>query len=320
MTYLSVVIPVYNERESLPSLHEKVMRVLGELDVIWEIIYIDDGSTDGSTAILLDLQADSPNISVAVQRRNFGKSLALNVGFALAQGEILITMDADLQDEPEEIPNLLAKLEEGYDVVSGWKQARQDPISKTLPSKIANTTTAAFTGVRLHDMNSGFKAYRTDCVRKLSLYGDLHRFIPALAHEAGFRVTEIPVRHHQRKFGRSKYGPGRLVSSGFDLLTVVFLGQYRRRPLHLFGGAGALFLIAGLLINLYLTIAWFGGEALSTRPALILGVLLMVMGVQLLTIGLLAELLVSHIQRNEEPLNTVKIIHRGTETPQQETP
>jgi len=316
MDMLSLVIPVYNEHESLHILHDKITQVMDDLNTTWEVIYIDDGSKDGSDDILRELQQRDTHVVVATQRRNFGKSLALNVGFELAQGDVIITMDADLQDEPSEIPRLLDKLAEGFDVVSGWKKDRKDPISKTLPSKIANGMTALLTGVNLHDMNSGFKAYRTSCVRSLELYGDLHRYIPALAEDAGFRVAEIPVTHHKRKFGKSKYGPGRLFSAGFDLMTVVFLSRYRRRPLHLFGGTGAALLITGLLINIILTIQWLGGEVLSTRPALILGVLLMVMGVQLLTIGLLAELLVSFIQRNEDPLNTVRQVQRTQPDPQ----
>jgi glycosyltransferase involved in cell wall biosynthesis len=319
MDLISLVVPVYNECESLPILFNKIQAVMKRMERPWELIFVDDGSTDGSREILMDLARQHSNIVLALQRRNFGKSLALNVGFELARGEILITLDADLQDEPGEIPNLLAKLSEGYDVVSGWKKDRKDPLSKTVPSKIANGMTALLTGVNLHDMNSGFKAYRTSCVRKLSLYGDLHRYIPALAEDAGFKVTEIPVVHHERRFGRSKYGPGRLLSAGFDLITVVFLSRYRRRPLHLFGGAGALMLGIGLLINISLTIQWFQGTELSSRPLLILGVLLMLMGVQLLTIGLLAELLVSYIQRNENPLNTVREIY-GREQPEQALP
>jgi len=318
MEKLSLVIPVYNEHESLPVLHEKITEVMASLSIEWECVFIDDGSSDGSTDILLQLQQADPHVVVVIQRRNFGKSLALNVGFEVAEGDVIITMDADLQDEPTEIPRLLVKLDEGYDVVSGWKKDRQDPISKTLPSKVANGMTALLTGVKLNDMNSGFKAYRTDCVRSLQLYGDLHRYIPALAEDAGFQIAEIPVTHHKRKFGKSKYGPGRLLSAGFDLMTVVFLSRYSRRPLHLFGGTGAALFMSGLLLNLVLTIQWLGGEVLSSRPALILGVLLMVMGVQLLTIGLLAELLVSYIQRNEDPLNTVRKVHRPTHsTPDQ---
>lgn len=308
---LSLVIPLLNERESLPILHQKITTVVERLKTPYEIIYVDDGSTDGSTEWLIDLQRRDPHVMLAVQRRNFGKSLALGVGFRLAHGQTIITMDADLQDEPEEIPALLAKLNEGYDVVSGWKRDRQDPLSKRIPSRIANRTTAIMTGINLNDMNSGFKAYKSQCVRRLHLYGDLHRYVPVLAHFAGFRVTEVPVTHHKRQFGRSKYGPGRLLRGGLDLMTVLFLNQYGRRPLHLFGGAGGIMLLAGLFINFLLAVDWFRGiRPIGDRPALILGVLLMLMGVQLLTMGLIAELLVHFIQRNENPLNTLEAIYQ----------
>ncbi|NDJ74788.1 MAG: glycosyltransferase family 2 protein [Chloroflexi bacterium] len=306
---LSLVIPAYNEVDSLAILHDKITAVLEKLSVRWEVIYIDDGSTDGTLDVLHTLRAEDQHVVVAAQRRNFGKSLALTVGFALAQGKQLITMDADLQDEPAEIPRLIAKLDEGYDVVVGWKKHRQDPLSKTIPSKIANSTTAWATGLRIHDMNSGLKAYRAECVRRIQVYGDLHRYIPVIAHYNGFRVTEIPVQHHPRQYGSSKYGPGRLLRGGFDLLTVVFLHNYRYRPLHLFGGTGFVLAFTGFLINLYLTFEWFrGNRPLSERPLLTLGVLLMVVGFQLLTMGLLAELLVSYIQRNEDPLRTTATV------------
>lgn len=300
---LSLVIPVYNEHESLPILHDKITSVLERLQLRWEVVYVDDGSTDGSTAILHDLQNRDPHVVVAVQRRNFGKSLGLAVGFALARAPIIITMDADLQDEPEEIPKLLAKLDEGFDVVVGWKKERHDPLSKTIPSRIANSATRWATGLHLHDMNSGLKAIRAQCVNQIRMYGDLHRYLPILANYEGFRVTEIPVVHHKRKFGKSKYGVGRLLRGGFDLITVVFLNSFRYRPLHLFGGVGSLLLFLGFLINLMLTIQWFQGvRPIGDRPALILGVLLMLIGVQLVTMGLIAELMVAHVQRDANPL------------------
>ncbi|PJF23302.1 MAG: glycosyltransferase [Phototrophicales bacterium] len=308
---LSIIVPVYNERDSLLILFDKILDVMTSLKLAWEVVFVDDGSTDGSTDVLLRLQANYDNVTVAVQRRNFGKSKGLAVGFCLARGDIVMTMDADLQDDPAEIPNLLAKLNQGYDVVSGWKQNRQDPLSKTIPSWIANTFTTLLTGVKLKDMNSGLKMYRADCVRSLTLYGDLHRYIPVLAYDAGFKITEIPVKHHKRQFGKSKYGPGRLISGGLDLLTVLFLTRYSRKPLHLFGSIGGIMLLAGLGINLILTIQWFQGFALSERPLLFLGVLLMVVGVQLLTMGLIAELLVSYIQRQDDPLQTLKQVYRG---------
>ncbi len=313
---LSIIIPVYNEVESLPILQQKLSDVISALDLDWEVVYVDDGSTDGSTDVLRELQMGDPRVVVAVQRRNFGKAQALNVGFALARGRIIITMDADLQDEPSEIPQFLAKIAEGYDVVSGWKRTRQDPLSKRLPSWIANRTTSLITGVKLKDMNSGYKAYRAMAVRRLRIYGDLHRYIPILAHYAGFRVAEIPVVHHSRRYGRSKYGPGRFLRGGLDLLTVVFLNQYGRRPLHIFGGMGLILFLAGLLINVYLTVEWLNGaRPIGDRPLLTLGMLLLLVGVQLTTLGLLAELIVSYIQRSEDPLNTTATVYRHESEP-----
>ena len=311
---ISLVIPVYNEVESLEPLLEKIQHEMNSLGKQWEIIFIDDGSTDGSTALMQELSAQNDNVVVAIQRRNFGKSLALEVGFELAQGEFVITMDADLQDEPAEIPRLLAKLDEGYDLCVGWKKDRQDPLSKTIPSYIANRTTRAVTGVQLHDMNSGLKGMRAEVGKTIRIYGDLHRYIPAIAHYSGFRVTEIPVVHHERQFGKSKYGPGRLLRGGFDLMTVVFVANYRYRPLHLFGGIGAGLTGLGVLINIYMTIQWFiGDRPIGDRPLLILGVLLMIVGIQLLTIGLMAELLVSSIQQRTDPMDTVRKVVRATE-------
>lgn len=306
---ISLVIPVYNEVESLPHLVRKIHAELDQHSYTWEIVFIDDGSTDGSHDMIEQLMADDNQIVLAVQRRNFGKSLALDVGFELASGDIIITMDADLQDEPAEIPNLLHKIKEGYDLVVGWKKVRNDPLSKTIPSAIANGTTRLLTGVQLHDMNSGLKAMTAEVAKTIRIYGDLHRYIPIIAHYSGFRVTEIPVVHHERQFGQSKYGPGRLLRGGFDLITVIFVANYRYRPLHLFGGLGAGLTFAGLLVNIWLTIEWFSGDRpIGDRPLLILGVLLIIVGIQLLTIGLLAELLVSSIQQRTDPLDTVRKI------------
>lgn len=315
---LSFIIPVYNEYESLPHLHPKVTAVAQELGVPYEIIYIDDGSQDGSTKYLIDMMNQDLHVVVVVQRRNFGKSSALKVGFQIAQGRKIITMDADLQDEPQEVPRLLQKLDEGYDVVTGWKKVRQDPLSKRLPSRIANKITSMFSGIYLHDMNSGFKAYTSQCVRNLHLYGDLHRYIPVLAHYAGFRVAEIPVTHHKRQYGHSKYGSGRLLRGGLDLLTVMFINQYGRRPLHLFGGIGAIMIFVGLTINLILTLEWLiGDQAIGSRPALLLGVMLMLMGVQIVSVGLLAELIVHFIQRSEDPFSTVQQIYKHSSEKEQ---
>ena len=315
---LSLVIPVYNECESLKLLHEGIVELLARLPLQWEAIYVDDGSTDGSTLVLQELQQSDSRVVVAVQRRNFGKSLALAAGFALARGNILITLDADLQDDPAEIPNLLAKINDGYDVVLGWRHKRQDPLSKTIPSWIANRTTQLMTGLHIHDMNIGLKAYRAECIQQIQVYGDLHRYLPILAHFAGFRVAEIPVAHYKRRFGKSKYSTGRLLRGGLDLVTILFLNQYGRRPLHLFGLLGGVLLLIGFLINLGLSIEWLQGvRPIGNRPALILGVLLMLVGFQILTLGLLAELLVAFIQKNDNPLNTVRKVYQAAP---QETP
>jgi len=313
---LSIVIPAYNERESLDLLHEKLVTVLTPLGLSWEIIYIDDGSSDGSTEILQDIQATDSHVVLAVQRRNFGKSQALAVGFALAQGEVLITLDADLQDEPAEIPHLLAGLNEGFDVVIGWRQQRLDSLSKRLPSWFANRVTRALTGLHIHDMNSGLKAYRRDCIERISLYGDMHRYIPILAHFMGFSVIEVPVQHHKRQFGYSKYHAGRLLRGGLDLITVIFLNRYGRRPLHLFGLFGGITLLAGLVINLALAAGWlFGQRPIGNRPLLLGGVALTLMGLQILLVGLLAEMLVAFNQRSENPLNLTTTVLRAGDKP-----
>ncbi|MCE7949186.1 MAG: glycosyltransferase [Chloroflexi bacterium CFX4] len=308
---LSLIVPVYDEYESLALLHQQIQAALSTYDGIWEVIYIDDGSRDSSLEVLQALQLADPRVVLAVQRRNFGKSLALAVGFTLAQGQIVVTLDADLQDDPQEIHALLAKLDEGFDVAVGWRHKRHDRLSKRLPSWLANTVTAWTTGLRLHDMNCGLKAYRAECVRTIRLYGDLHRYIPIMAHFEGFRVAEVQITHRERRFGKSKYGVGRLIRGGLDLLTVIFLKRYGRRPLHLFGVVGGLMFGLGTLINLLLTIEWLQGERIGTRPLLLLGVLLMVMGVQVLSVGLIGELVVAHMQRGEYPLSSLRAVHRA---------
>src|SRR5579859_5858366 len=310
---LSIVIPVYNERESLKLLHQKLVSVLSNLDLSWEIVYVDDGSNDGSTVILKEITSTNESAIVAVQRRNFGKSLALAAGFALARGQVLITMDADLQDEPEEIPHLLSKLAEEYDVVVGWRQRRLDGWSKRLPSWIANKMTTFLTGLPIQDMNSGLKAYRRECVQRISLYGDMHRYIPVIAHFMGYRITEVPVVHHKRQFGKSKYNAMRLLRGGLDLVTVLFLHKYGRRPLHLFGVLGGILLLLGILINVSLIVGRIEtANPIGNRPALLFGILLMLMGVQLLSLGLLAELLVAYIQKSENPLSTATVYRGGS--------
>jgi len=234
------------------------------------------------------------NVRVVRLRRNFGKATALQAGFAEAQGDVVVTIDGDLQDDPAEIPRLLAKLDEGFDLVSGWKTKRRDRLTRRIPSRLFNAVTGRLSGLRLHDFNCGLKAYRAEVVRGLRIYGELHRFIPVLAHYRGFRVAELPVNHRPREHGRSRYGMERYVRGFLDLLTVTFMGRYRHRPLHLFGGLGLLLGAVGTLLLVYLTVLKLTGEAIGQRPLLTLGVLLVVVGVQLLSLGLVSELVASH--------------------------
>ena len=291
---LSVVVPVYNEERSVELLYDEVAAALDPLDQEWEVVFVDDGSTDGSFAALTRLHARAPNVRVVRLRRNFGKAAALAAGFAQTSGDLIATLDADGQDDPAELPRLLAKLDEGYDLVSGWKVRRRDPWRRRIVSRIFNAVTGWISGVRLHDMNCGFKAYRAEVVRGMPLYGELHRFIPVLAHERGYRVTELAVNHRPREHGRSRYGIERYLRGFFDLITVTFMGRYRHRPLHLFGGLGLALGAIGFLICSYLTILWFAGSAIGHRPLLTLGVLLVVVGMQFLSLGLIGEMITTH--------------------------
>ena len=290
---ISVVVPLFNEQHSLRPLYDELARALDAQSEPWEVVFVDDGSTDGSLAALTQLHSEQSNVVVVHLRRNFGKAAALQAGFLEARGEIVVTIDADLQDDPDEIPRLLAKLEEGFDLVSGWKSRRNDPWSRRVLSRIFNWSVAVVSGVRLHDVNCGLKAYRTEVLRGMRIYGELHRFIPILASFRGFRVAEISVNHRPRQHGRSRYGVERYVRGFFDLLSVTFMGRYRHRPLHLFGGLGLLLGIAGLGCLLYLTIIKIGGAAIGERPLLTLGVLLVVVSIQLVSLGLLSELITS---------------------------
>jgi glycosyltransferase involved in cell wall biosynthesis len=292
---VSVVVPLYNEAPTLAPLYDEVSAALEGRS--WEIVYVDDGSTDGSYRELVRLHELHANVRVVQLRRNFGKAAALSAGFQAAAGEIVVTIDADLQDDPAEIPQLLAKLDDGYDLVSGWKNGRRDSLARRVFSKVYNGTTGFVTGVRLHDMNCGLKAYRAEVLRSVRLYGEMHRFVPVLAHHLGFRTTEIPVHHRPRVAGKSRYGLERYARGFFDLLTVAYLGRYRHRPLHFFGGIGLLLGALGTVILLYLTAIKVGGAGIGERPLLMLGVLLFVVGVQLFSLGLVGELLTSH---NEE--------------------
>jgi hypothetical protein len=297
---LSVVIPAMNEAGNILPLHQAISDVLEAAGVTFELILIDDGSNDGTWQAIEDLAARDRRVIGLRHRRNFGKARGLATGFAAASGEHVVTMDADLQDDPAEIPRFLAKLDEGFDLVSGWKQRRQDPLGKTLPSRIFNATVRAVSGVPLHDFNCGFKIYRADVVRSIRLYGELHRFTPVLAHAEGFRVGEIPVRHHPRRWGASKYGWSRLIKGFLDLLTVTFLTEYRQRPMHVLGVPGMVALATGALIGLWLTAEKvLTGASIGNRPLLLLAVLLVLVGVQFFGLGLLGELLAHGEQGHE---------------------
>lgn len=289
---ITVVVPCYNEEGNLPALHERLTAVLDAQGLPYEIIIVDDGSTDGTWSTISGLNSRDQRLIGLRHRRNFGKAEALANGFAVARGDVIITMDGDLQDDPDELPHFLAKLDEGYDLVSGWKQRRQDPLGKTFPSKIFNWTVRRASGVQLHDFNCGFKAYRREAAKNLRLYGELHRFTPVLASAEGFRVGEIPVRHHPRTWGQSKYGWSRLVKGFLDLGTVTFLTQYRQRPMHLFGLPGLIGIAVGVLLALWLSAdKILTGSSIGNRPALLLAVLLIVIGAQFFGLGLLGEFL-----------------------------
>jgi len=298
---ISVVVPVHEEERTVALLFDELQAALDPLGQPWEAVFVDDGSTDGSFAALTRLHNLHDNVRVVRLRRNFGKAAALAAGFANAEGEVVVTIDADLQDDPAEIPRLLAKLDEGFDLVSGWKAHRRDPITRRALSRIFNWVTGRVSGLRLHDLNCGLKAYRAEVVQGLRLYGELHRFIPVLAHYRGHRIAELPVNHRPREHGRSRYGVERYLRGFLDLLTVSFIGRYRYRPLHLFGGLGLGLGALGLAVLVYLTILKIGGEAIGRRPLLILGVLLVVVGLQFFSLGLISELITSQHEERAGP-------------------
>ncbi len=305
---VSVVIPLFNEEGSLPELYDLLVTVFREKRWSYELLFVDDGSTDGSFEVLKTLHAKDRNVKVIRFRRNFGKSAALSVAFNEARGEFVITMDADLQDDPREIPGLIEDLGDSYDLVSGWKRKRFDPITKTIPSKFFNFVTGQMTGIPIHDFNCGLKAYRREVVKSVHVYGELHRYIPALAHWAGFRVTERVVHHHPRKYGRTKFGVSRFLYGFLDLLTVLFTTRYIRRPLHLFGIWGVLSLVAGIIIDGWLSFEWFmGWTSLSNRPLFMVGFLLIIVGVQFISIGLLGEMMSRH-EKDEETYSIREVL------------
>ena len=306
---ISVVVPLLNEEHTLESLYREIADALEPRGHEFEVVFVDDGSTDGSLSILTRLHDQVANVVVLHLRRNFGKAAALQAGFVEARGDVIVTIDADLQDDPEEITKLLAKLDEGFDLVSGWKTRRNDPLARRLFSRVFNWTTGVISGVRLHDVNCGLKAYRAEVLQGMRIYGELHRFIPVLAAYRGYRIAEIPVNHRPRQHGSSRYGPERYLRGFFDLLSVTFMGRYRYRPLHLFGGIGLLMGAVGFIILTYLSVMWFWGHGIGGRPLFTLGVLLMVVGIQFVSLGLLSELITSqHEERISEHERTERMV------------
>lgn len=286
---ISLVIPVFNEEKSLLELYERVIKALR--DKTFELVFVNDGSIDGSEQVIKKLQKKDKRVSLISFRQNQGKSRALMAGLKQSRGEMVVTLDADLQDQPEEIKKLLGKLEQGFDLVCGWKKKRKDPWLNVLFSRFFNLTVGLTTKVFLHDINCGLKAFRREVAENLNFYGDLYRFIPVLAAKEGFRVTEVEVSHASRKYGASKYGVSKFIRGFFDLFTILFLTNFKTRPLHLFGLLGLLMAGLGVVICLYLTTLWFSGQTIGNRPLLFLGILLIIAGIQLFTSGLLAELI-----------------------------
>ena len=298
---VSILVPLYNEEESLKPLVAEIKNALKKIDINYEIIFVDDGSTDRSLEMIKDFVKTDNKIKFISFRKNYGKSAALQLGFKYLTGDAVITMDADLQDDPAEITNLLAKLDEGYDLVSGWKKVRHDPFIKKHSSKFFNYITRLMSGIKIHDFNCGLKGYRKEVVKSVDIYGELHRYVPVLAGWQGFKITEIVVKHHPRKYGKTKFGISRFFKGFVDLLTVIFTTRYIRRPMHLFGFMGATSFFVGFLISAYLSYDWWvNGTPLYNRPLLALGALLIVVGVQFFSVGLLGEFMVHNSHDDSE--------------------
>lgn len=298
---------MYNEEESLPELHDWIVRVMVAHHFSYEIIFVDDGSKDGSWEVIKKLQAKNPCVKAVKFRRNYGKSAGLNVGFENTQGDVVITMDADLQDSPDEIPELVKMIrEEGYDIVSGWKKKRYDPITKTIPTKLYNYVTSKMSGVKLHDMNCGLKAYRSEVVKNIEVYGEMHRYIPVIAKWAGFtRIGEKVVQHQARKYGVTKFGLSRFIYGPLDLFSIMFMGKFGKRPMHFFGVIGTFIFFSGLVLLAWLSMdkLLYNTVGIANRPAFYLGILMVIVGVQLFIAGFLGEL----ISRSASERNTYKI-------------
>ena len=297
---LSVIVPLYNEEESIRPLLNEIKKALGRVAIDYEVLFIDDGSTDDSLKQIKEISKTDNRFRFISFRKNYGKSAALHIGFKNAKGNAIVTIDADLQDDPQEIANLLKKLDEGYDLCSGWKKKRRDPFIKKYSSRFFNFITRLISGIKIHDFNCGLKAYRKEVVENIKVYGEMHRYIPVLAKWQGFKITEIPVQHHPRRYGKSKYGISRFFKGFVDLITVTFATRYIKRPMHFFGFFGALAFIAGVIVLAYLTFLWIQGQPLSNRPMIFLGMLLIIVGVQLFSVGLLGEMLVHNSMDEKE--------------------
>ena len=305
---ISIIVPIYNEESSINSLYEEIKTIVLDTFNQYEIIFIDDGSNDKSYEIINQLASNDASIIAIKLNRNYGKSDALNEGFKLAQYEYVATLDGDLQDDPNEIIKLVDTLDDGWDCVSGWKKNRKDPYSKTIPSFFFNKFINFFSGLKLHDLNCGIKVYRKDAIQSLNIYGGLHRYIPLLLFNNGYRVTESIVNHRSRKYGQTKYGKSRFFHGIFDFLTIYFLKKYFNKPMYFFGSIGFLLSFLGLLINLYLSILWFQGTYIGSRPLFFLGILLIVVGIQSLSIGLIGELIVNNGRKKSKKIK--EIIHK----------
>ncbi len=315
-TYISFVIPVYNEEATIKPLFERILDVMNLVEIdSYEIIFVDDGSRDNSWIEINELiKKNTHKIKGIRLRRNFGKSSALSAGFKKARGNIIFTLDADLQDDPAEIPKFLSKLESGYDLVSGWRKHRNDPLSKILPSKLFNAVTSILTGVKLHDFNCGLKAYKKEVLDCIKVYGELHRYIPVLAHSLGFKITEVTVRHHQRKQGKSKYGLERYTRGFIDLLTVLATTHYLHKPGHLFGSLGLLFGVIGMTSLGYLIVLWLMEiRPIGTRPLFLFGILCIILSVQLISLGILAELITKNVDDDYVEKQICEVVEESEE-------
>jgi glycosyltransferase involved in cell wall biosynthesis len=313
---ISIIIPAYNESLNLPGLIPVIATELTQINKTFEILIIDDGSTDNTIEVSRTIIDQIPHVKLINLLNNYGKATALNIGFKLSCGDIVITMDADFQDDPAEISQLVNEINNGFDVVTGWKEFRQDPLEKRIASFFFNTITSLLTGLKLHDYNCGLKAYKRLALKNLNLYGDLHRFIPILLFKQGFKIKEVAVKHHPRKYGKSKYGIERYLRGFFDLLTVLFLTNFRMRPLHLFGSFGLVAILIGFCIDLYLMVLWFLGHGpIGDRPLLTLGTTLITVGIQFFISGLLAEMILSLHAKSDDMLTRIRQIISNEKIP-----